>query len=215
MICKEVKNIPFSTFSKAFGGMTIELFNLYYKNSGVFISTNKDFNEISYVATCRESFMCIDIRKAFNSPQAEYIAFFCPDINIEKVDEFFVTIKKKIKLKEKVKFHRASFDGTLNNSLIYIQVPPFWRVNGFRRALFTLFLRCAALFYKEGVTFERALQSYNLAVSCLPMLNYFFEGNTVINSKLNLSTNTVNHFANNANKSLDYIKTNLTKEPNP
>jgi hypothetical protein len=106
----------------------------------------------------------------------------------------------------------VSFDGTLHNSIIYIQVPPFWRANGFRRAVFTLLLRCAGVYYKNNVSIEQAVRGYELGRMFLPVLNHFFKGNTVINPKLGLNTNTVYYFRD---KNEEYIKQNLTKEVNP
>lgn len=155
MLSKEIKTVT-DTKGSGIG---------YSSDGGSFFTINSSGNA-GEASTCREIFS-----DYFHKSTAT-IGFTKTNLNIKKVNEFFGIIEKKLKFK---KADCVVFYPTNNKNIVYVSVPKFWREDNARRQLFTLFLRAAAVYYKDN--FEQALTSYTLANKIKPLITRFLAGN--------------------------------------
>ncbi len=140
--------------------------NVNYKYpEGAFIGfTNNENYLIRTVAGCRETF------QGYFSQYPNNIAWIQDGLNIERLNEFFELIEKKLKLKDKVTFHPTNY-----NNIVLIVVPPFWRDSLPLRQFFTMFIRCGAVHFKDDL--ESALDLYSLTREIRPTVDHFLNKN--------------------------------------
>lgn len=136
---------------------------------GSFILLNPETGRLGtpenpWVHSCRETFA------SASKPTDTHFAFMHKGLNLEKVDEFFEIIRKRLPRKPLI-FHKT------NNNCVIVEMSPFWRKNKMNKSFLTLFLRCAACFYKDN--FDQALRDYALSAKIIPAINYFLDGHTV------------------------------------
>lgn len=142
--------------------------------------------------TCREEF------SGYFDKGNELIGWHKRDINLNNINDFFETIEKKIKPKDKIVIFPTEY-----KDAVVIQVSEFWRQNAARRQLFTLFLRCGSVYYKGD--FEGALRAYELTFEIRTLINHFLRRN--INPTFNECNGIVQMFKN---KTEHEIKTSFT-----
>lgn len=132
---------------------------------GCFSCFNPVNSRVLYAFTCRESFHYDWLDKK------NYLAIIKNDLinDLDKINEFWNIIQKKLKLKSKVIFYRTQY-----KNCIVMKCPKFWTENNTRRELVTLFVR-AAMGYSNS--FNKALQSYTLTNRVIPAINHFLNGN--------------------------------------
>lgn len=197
MISKKIVNIP-TVANHAYTG-----------GHGYFILNNSQFH------SCRESFQVI-----FKSNS---ISFCYATIDIELVDKFFSFIENKIKIpeNEQTVFYRTNIvpnDGNSKNYVINIKVSDFWMQNEVYKGLFTLFLRCAVVFYKGD--FDNAILSYPLSNRVRHVINWFLKGNIYPTdtaylsgfvSKYEKQNNLASHFTSKKIKRLVFTDNYLSK----
>lgn len=153
----------------------------YSYSSGLFIAI-KNKTELFYATTCREGFA-----HYFNE-NTTHCCFYATKVDLIKVGEFFGLVEKRLKLKkkeDKIIIYPTKFDSILGKAFI-VEIPKFWSCTSFRRGVFTLFLRCATIYYNGDKNLEGAFSRYNLASGILPMLQRFLSGHTATN--LNISS---------------------------
>jgi hypothetical protein len=147
--------------------------NPYNSTSGQFFIYDTKFSIIDGIHSCRELF------SEFFTCKTEYVGFTFSnhkDININKVVKFFEYIERR--LKNQIPSNKTTIVYSTNiKNVIILKISPFWRENNVRRAMFTLFLRCACVHYKTS--FKAAIINYALAYSIQPTINYFLKGNTI------------------------------------
>lgn len=144
---------------------------------------NEQENTFSYIQThhCRETFS-----RYFNSKTC-FVLFLRLNISLNRVNKFFGEIETKLGIK-----NPSEFCPTNNKHIILIKPSYFWRVDGFRRGMFTLFLRCAACYYNNDV--YEALTKYPLSKRILGPIEWFMKGNTNLSQKVG-GGNMVNYFS--------------------
>lgn len=152
----------------------------YHSDDGYFFIM--DNNNIYYIRRCREEFSRHFIRGhrivGFNAPF---------DIDLSQVDKFFNIIENKLKLTKTTRFIPTQF-----KNVILTKPSPFWLKNKANRSLFTLFLRCAIIYYNGN--FVTAIREYDLTRAIRPALKLFLKGYTKLTHKLNYY-GIVDHFA--------------------
>lgn len=144
----------------------------YFRNekSGVFISVRHKY--IDHVFTCREEALSI-----FYDNNNVSFAFYVPKLNINKINLFFSIIEKKLKIKNSIKFSFIN-----DENLVYIELGQFWEESIIRFDFFTLFLRCAAVYFKgNAADFDNSLKRYKLSAKIKHVIDYFLEGNIWLN----------------------------------
>lgn len=140
----------------------------YKYKEGTFLLFN-DLGSISFNHNCR------DVLLTRMNEETRVLGFFSssPPIDINSINHFFEEfIEQKLGIKESVIFHLSNIP-----DLIVVEIGQFWRENIVRRSLFSLFLRCAAL-YKLN-TLDESIQNYPTARTAKNAINYFLEGNII------------------------------------
>ena len=94
-------------------------------------------------------------------------------LNIKAVNDFFLELEKQLNLKEE---QRTVFCRTNKDNVIMCEVPDFWNENPLKRNMFSLFLRCAAVYNKGNI--KDSIRNYPLAYSINDVIMWFLEGNT-------------------------------------
>lgn len=133
-------------------------------NAVGFLVTFDGNGNISVIYTCRDQFL------AGTTEKTDVAGFLSPGVDIQVLNNFFEEIETKLNLSEKVIFHASTIP-----NLIVVEIPNFWREHIARRSLFSLFLRAGAIYYKTS--FENAIESYPLANSIKPAIDFFLDGN--------------------------------------
>ncbi len=116
------------------------------------------------IASCREEFF-----GSFGK-NTKWIGFITPVLNIKLLNKFFTKIENQLKIKKQTVFYHSNLKGA-----VIIEVADFWLENQCRRSLFTLLLRCGAVYFKND--FDKAINSYNLAKATKNAIHYFLAGN--------------------------------------
>jgi hypothetical protein len=172
-----------------------------------FIYTGKTI-EFNSVDSCRELFS-----ENFNS-KTKYVGFHHSFLDIKKIDRFFT--RREEKLKDQIPENKRTiiYKTDIENTLV-LEISPFWRKNLVCRAMFTLLLRCACVYYENN--FNDAIENYNLASLIKPTINHFLEGNTIPTFK-HIPDESVVEFFNGAdnefiNQKLVKPKTNNKNKP--
>lgn len=151
----------------------------------------------SFITTCREAIASPD---AFGNPSIRQIGFHRSNgVNAERVDEFFKIIHRTLGIRSRLTIHRA-----LGNRAIVIDVPSFWLESGLRRAVFTLLLRCAAVYYENDI--DDARTEYELLDSVKDPIDRFLRGHTC--SDFKITSDFVSRFMG---RRADYITRHLFK----
>lgn len=138
----------------------------YSYADGQFISIQKGQNGyyIDVVRKCR-----VEFAEHFQR-DINLIGFYKENININLVNKFIELVENKLKIKTPTIFYQ------LNRDTIIIKVSPFWMKSALKRSVFTLFLRCGAVYYKKG--FWNAINDYNLSRTVKPAIKRFLKGYT-------------------------------------
>ena len=130
----------------------------------------------NYVFTCRESLEHY-LRSPAITPNNligfHYIRNGIPALDIKIINNFFLELEEKLNLtgEQKTVFCRTNID-----SVIMCEVPDFWNENSLKRNMFSLFLRCAAVYNKGNI--KDSIKNYPLAYSIYSVIMWFLEGNT-------------------------------------
>jgi hypothetical protein len=128
----------------------------------------------SSVYTCREQVA------SGTSSDSKHLGFKIAKANIERVNQFFLDIRERLDRPLVPTFYKTS-----NNPNFYVvYIPPFWRKTACHRGFFTMFLRCAFLYYdgkkgKSDNALDNALYQYNYCLNIKGAIEAFFEGFTV------------------------------------
>jgi len=144
--------------------------------SGGYFMMLDDNSRIIHLCTCRENFA------SFLKPEIKRIAWHSKNLGeegIKKVNQFFMRREAKLR-KAGIEIQEIVIYKTDIPNFIVLEIDPFWMQNIITQAIFTLFLRCAAIFYPKtahGGNFEEALQAYPLAAQVVPAIMFFLEGN--------------------------------------
>lgn len=168
----------------------------YSSETGAFFIYNQNNGAVGSIRNCREEFA------GYFGNSTRFVGFSFRNTNIKLLNEFFKTIEKKISKKQTV-FYATNVKG-----VIICEPAPFWRISAFRRGLFTLFLRCGAVYYKED--FDEALERYGLTRAVKPMVYRFIAGYTEMRGDTN-SPHVVEMFRNKKDAGVDSM---LTKQVN-
>lgn len=137
---------------------------MYAAEDGYFVVFSKEGN-VQYTFTCRDEFF------SATNENTNVVGFHCNNLDIKAINHFFEEyIESKLGLKESIVFHGSSIQ-----NLVVIELPKFWCEHIVRRSLFSLFLRCAAIFYKTD--FNQAIDDYSLARVVKEQVSFFLEGN--------------------------------------
>lgn len=96
-------------------------------------------------------------------------------LDIPKINVFFAAVSSKLGIPEPV-FYHTQLAGTM-----ILDVPEFWRTSLAAESVFTLLLRCAAVYYdpSKGVdTVSKAIRAYPLANNVWKAVERFLDGYT-------------------------------------
>lgn len=162
----------------------------YSLSSGMFFIYNEINSEITRIKTCREQFSEVFYKKY------KYIGFYCDNLNIKLLNEFFSIIENKLKLKERDKI--TFFNTNFENAII-MKLSNFWVRNLTVRNFLTLFIRCGAVYYKKKLQssfdeFDVALINYKLTNSIKPTIEWFLDGHVKPTYPYNRYFGAVNYF---------------------
>lgn len=110
--------------------------------------------------------------------------FYYPKLDIALVNEFFVIVKKRLRASgvnmdsARITFYPTNMlDSSGKTIATVIEPSPFWRESSVRIEMFTLFLRCAAVYYPQSKgDFEKALASYDLLMTARSAVDLFLKG---------------------------------------
>lgn len=133
-----------------------------------------------------ETFSCREGFEYYLNNNTHWVGFIYDNLDIKKLNSFFVKIENQLKIKEKTTFYHAScqendkgYDHSDYSTII--NVSPFWMTDTVKRGFFTLFLRCGAVFYKNNI--EEAINEYDLASDVKTHIFWFLSGNTEFKGK--------------------------------
>ena len=147
--------------------------DMYGNKEGYYLLLNK--REIDYYFVCREE---VEEEFHYHYEKTRGLAFHLEKIDIINIDRFFNYIYKAAKIPgPPIKFSLTNLD-----DVIHIEIPKFWQENRVIFSLFTLFLRCAAIYYKGD--FNKAIINYKLASKIKKTISYFMKGNIYFNLTL-------------------------------
>lgn len=159
----------------------ISLSSVYLNSGGVgmfFVADRNGKCNQNSVAACRETFSIY-----FNG-RTKYVGFSYGFGKLENIAEFFEIIENKLGLKKKSVFYET------DKVAFLVDFSPFWKKDSLTRGFATMFLRCAALYYKQSFykanTIESALSKYHLTQGSKikSVINWFFNGHTKPDKKL-------------------------------
>jgi hypothetical protein len=154
----------------------VALLQQYYNNKkedcqGTFFIYDASKNLIVNQHHCREviSYWIYFPNNGYQYNNWEHIGFRFNKLNIDKVKQFFDIIEKYLGERAKVEIIPTQY-----KEFVIIKLPPFWAKDVFRHNVFTLFLRCACVYFKGD--FERALKDYELTNKVKHIIDYFLQG---------------------------------------
>ena len=141
-------------------------------------------NTITWNGYCRESFSSY-----FNSSTIK-IGFIYKNLDIQNLNEFFIEVEKILGLEH----NPTIFYRTQVPWIVVVTPSSWWKANYFRRQMFSMFLRCAGVYYKNKNTvfnesIESALSSYKLTKRIKTLIKLFFNGYTNVKDNVNFITN--------------------------
>lgn len=151
--------------------------DVYSESDGLFytLSSRKHFlNE----ECCRELFH-------YCWRSQEYIAFSTESTkSADRFNQFIDFVENRLKLKERTLVYKIPE----RLSVFIIKVPLFWRKCAYKRQIYTLFLRCGALYNTRNInnlrSFKRVLQKYHLTRAITIPLMYFMSGHVNFRSRI-------------------------------
>jgi hypothetical protein len=137
-----------------------------YSKGSFFIidKKNKTILHDTWPRTCRVEFAS-DFQRGKN-----WIGFQILNLKIDLLNEFFQNIEKKLNIKNPTVFYYS------NENVVVINVSSFWMKTALKRSVFTLFLRCGAMYYNGN--FLNAINSYDLTYKVKSALERFLDGHT-------------------------------------
>lgn len=139
-----------------------------YPDLGFFFAHNPSDGATAYVNTCRERFA-----SNWKIPSALWVGFGGVVCDLNKVREFFADVEGTIGLKTHSVFHETD-----SRHHFICEPSPFWFRYWLRRQVFTMLLRCAALFYKGERSRGDALLMYGLTKNTINAIGVFISGMT-------------------------------------
>lgn len=162
-------------------------YNSFFYDSGqkgTFFAFDPQTNKVRFLYRCRVEFAMYAGGYHNSAYNFKWIGFKQENMDIGGIHEFLSIVEEKLNLKIRSEIHPMACRVTENNVVkrekkgILIKLSPFWTDgdNFVKMSLFTLFLRCGAMYYKDN--FEKALLDYDLASKVIPAINHFLAGNT-------------------------------------
>jgi|ERR1017187_10155216 hypothetical protein len=153
------------------GKITLELSDKrnalnYVYGDGCFWMIDPATLEVLRGDTCRERFA-----SPFQK-DTKFICFSCSHLDIRTLNQFFQNIEKKLGLETQTVFYYTN-----KKCAVVIMVSEFWLSNTTRRSIFSLFLRCGAVHYRNEMNFEQAIDNYHLTREVKPAIKWFMDGN--------------------------------------
>lgn len=150
----------------------------YLPARGMFSCSSNTKNGFTHVG---EHILCREIFLDYFRSNIRYIVFSKIALNIARINQFFEFIEKRLNVQTPTVFYSSN-----RKNSVLIQVSPFWTDTAFKRAMFTLFLRCGACYY-DGEDIYQALLNYPLTKKIIGPIEYFMKGNTNLLKRSNIS----------------------------
>ena len=116
----------------------------------------------------------VELAWEWTSDKDTFIGFRKTGLNVKSVREFWAHIESRLGHRAAITIHDMTPVHLYGKDMIIIELPMFWRRNSTVRSLFSLLLRCSAVYYKGN--FDEAINSYALARKVKDAINLFLSG---------------------------------------